>query len=166
MPLYRDAARRTVDNVFRLKGPTLSAAVDIIERIATKKRASEYCPAFFSQISVATDGSVYPCFMFIGNKYFDLGNLLTDEFPSVHSIEVINRYFKEFGTEPSGTRRWYGSLFGGCIAGEFVTAGTLGFRDECVRLAMIEECLLRVALNSRRFQAHANATSPVASSNG
>jgi radical SAM protein with 4Fe4S-binding SPASM domain len=155
--LYGEAARRTVDNVFRAKGPTLSTALEIIERIATKNRKSEYCPAFFRQLSVAADGSLYPCFMFIGDPAFNMGNLLDDALPSERSVSVINRYFKEFGTEPRGTHRWYGPLFGGCIANDYLTAGTFAFRDESVRVAIIQQCLLGVARNRRRFHGPAAA---------
>jgi uncharacterized protein len=150
--LYGEAARRTVDNVFRARGPTLSTALDIIERIATRNPGSEYCPAFFKQLSVAEDGSLYPCFMFIGDAAFHLGNLLEDTFPTERGVSVLARYIKEFGTEPSGTHRWYRGLFGGCIAGDYLERGSLASREETVRVTMIQECLLGIARNRLRVR--------------
>jgi uncharacterized protein len=148
--LYREAARRSLDNVVCGRGPVLLAALGIIERLATKSKTMEYCPAFFSQLSVAVDGSAYPCFMFVGDPEFDLGNLLNGTFPGDRSVAVLERYLREFGTVPGGSRRWYGSLVGGCVAAEYAAFGTLGIRDNRVREAMAEECVMGIACHRLR----------------
>jgi hypothetical protein len=84
--------------------------------------------------------------MFIGDKSFRLGNVLTDQFPTQDGAAIFRRYFQEFGLTPVGTEEWYAPLFGGCVAGEYITTNTLGVRSSA-RLyeAMIEECLTGVA---------------------
>jgi hypothetical protein len=145
-PLYRDAARYTVENVFAGSGPMLSFASNIIEQIISRRKSLVYCPAFFNQLSIAIDGAAYPCFMFIGDSSFRLGNILTDEFPTQDGAAIFRRYFKEFGLSPAGTQQWYAPLFAGCVAGEYITTNTLGKRSSAqLYEAMIEECLLGVA---------------------
>jgi len=143
---YRAAAAYSVENVFAGSGPVLSFVNNIVEQIATRRRSLIYCPAFFDQLSIAAEGTAYPCFMFIGDPSFRLGNLLTDEFPTQDGTTVFRRYFQEFGFAPTGTRKWYAPLFGGCVAGEYIATNTLGIRSMApLYEAMIEECLLGVA---------------------
>jgi uncharacterized protein len=146
VPLYRDAAKYTIRNLFAGSGPLLSFANNILEQIIDRRKSLIYCPAFFNQLSIAIDGSAYPCFMFIGDKNFRLGNILTDQFPTQDGSAIFRRYFQEFGLAPLGTQEWYAPLFGGCVAGEYITTNKLGVRSSA-RLyeAMIEECLLGVA---------------------
>jgi sulfatase maturation enzyme AslB (radical SAM superfamily) len=146
VPLYKDAAKLTVKNLFAGSGPLLSFASNIIEQVINRRRSLIYCPAFFNQLSIGIDGSAYPCFMFIGDSNFRLGNILTDAFPTQDGAAIFHRYFREFGLAPTGTQRWYSNLFGGCVAGEFITTNTLGIRSSApLYEAMIEECLIGVA---------------------
>jgi uncharacterized protein len=148
IPLYREATRYTVRNLFASRGPLLAMANGIVEQIANRKPNPTYCPAFFHQLSIATDGSVYPCFMFIGDPKFRLGNILTDEFPTQDSTALFRRYFEEFGFAPTGSRAWYAPLLSGCVAGEYISSGTMSARVLApLYEAMIEECLLGVAVN-------------------
>jgi len=148
--VFREAAVYTVQNVFSGDGPVLSLANGIIGQIVNRRPSQIYCPAFFDQLSVATDGSVFPCFMFIGDDSFNLGNILTGDYPSARAAEVIGRYFREFGFSPVGTNNWYGPLFSGCVAGEYITSNSLGVRTMApLYEAMIEECLLGVAASVR-----------------
>ncbi len=147
---YRDAARYTAKNFLRGTGPLLEFAYRIIEQIVTRKRSVNYCPAFFNQLSVAVDGSVFPCFMFIGDPDFYLGNLLTDDFPTEKGSAVLRRYFDEFGLVPVGTGLWYRGLFGGCIAGDYISNNTLNTRHMAPMYeAMIEECLVELAFGEQ-----------------
>jgi radical SAM protein with 4Fe4S-binding SPASM domain len=146
VPLYREAARYTVKNRFSGRGPLLSLASDIITQIVEKRRSLIYCPAFFEQLSIATDGSVYPCFMFIGDPAFRFGNILADEFPTKESSQLFSRYAAEFGQSSVGTEEWYAPFFGGCIAGDYITNSDMSIRSWTpIYEAMIEECLLAVA---------------------
>ena len=146
VPFYRDAARYTVRNMFAGSGPLLSFASSILEQIISRRKSQVYCPAFFNQLSIGIDGAAYPCFMFIGDGNFRLGNILTDEFPTQDGAAIFRRYFRDFGLAPTGTSKWYAGLFGGCVAGEYITTSTLGVRSSAPMYeAMIEECLMGVA---------------------
>ncbi len=151
MPLYRAASAYTVDNMFAREGPQLTLASAVVEQICKQRKSSIYCPAFFNQLSIATDGTAYPCFMFIGDKRFNLGNILTDAFPTKQGHEVFRTYFEEFGLSPMGTDKWFAPLFSGCVAGEFIASNSLNVRTmESLYREIIEECLLGVALYSDR----------------
>jgi uncharacterized protein len=148
-PLYRDAAKTTVASIFARSGPQLEFARRITEQIITKKASGGYCPAFFDQLSIAIDGSVFPCFMFISDKNFFMGNILESDFPNPQSTEVMTRFLREFGRTPTGSDQWYAPLSSGCIAGDYISTNSLGVRS-LGRLfeAMAEECLVGVAHHS------------------
>lgn len=148
--LYRDATRYTVRNFLRGSGPLLEFAHRVIEQVLMRKPSLTYCPAFFNQLSVAADGSVFPCFMFIGDPKFNLGNLLTDEFPTKNGSAVFKRYFEDFGFAPLGTDSWYKGLFGGCVAGDYISTNTLNTRYMAPMYeAIIEECLIELACSEQ-----------------
>lgn len=125
---YSEASEYTIDNVFRGEGPGISFAIGVLKALVAKQRAASYCPAFFDQMSVAVNGDVYPCFMFIGDENFRMGNILRDHFPNEASISVFERYLREFGANPVGREAWYSPLSFGCIAGDYLSAsaGNLG----------------------------------------
>lgn len=146
VPQYRAAARATIDNVVAGKGPLLEFAVRIIEQIDERRASTTYCPAFFNQLSIAADGSVFPCFMFIGDDRFRLGNIFTDSFPTEDSRRVFARYFDEFGEGGIGSDTWYAPLASGCIAGDAIVTGSFGRRAlGPIFEAMAEECLMGFA---------------------
>lgn len=64
--LFRAAARKSMQNIAMRKGAALTFVLGILKNLSTRAIAHAYCPAFNSQLSVAADGTVYPCFMFIG----------------------------------------------------------------------------------------------------
>jgi len=145
VPQYRAAARLTVDNMFAGAGPMLEFAVRILEQVDARRPSATYCPAFFNQLSIAADGSVFPCFMFIGDDRFRLGNILTDSFPTDDSRRLFSRYFEEFGDGGTGSDDWYAPLASGCIAGDAIVTGSFGRRAlGPIFEAMAEECLMGI----------------------
>jgi len=145
IPLYRNAAAYTVKNIVAGKGPLLSFASSIVEQIVNQRLT--YCPAFLHQLSITLNSCAYPCFMFIGDRSFRLGNILTRTFSSYESAIVLKRHFKELGLDPSGSQNWYAPLLSGSVAGEHITTNILGLRNTVpVYEAMIEECLMGVAV--------------------
>lgn len=151
IPLYRAAACRTIESLLAGRGPKLSFAVQMIQNLAARKASGAYCPAFFDQLSLTVDGAAYPCFMFIGDPRFRMGNLLTDELPMPGAQRVLARYFREFGSSPLGTDAWFEPLNAGCVAGEYITSSTLGDRTLApVMEAIAEECVLGIALLDAR----------------
>lgn len=140
---YRTAARLSIENLARGEGPVLQFAYRVAEHVATRRAADTYCPAFFTQITVATDGSVYPCFMLAGNAAYCMGNLLDGSFPGAAAARVLRDYFTEFNARPQA---WYSALMEGCVAGEAIVAGTM--REPVfapIQQAIAEECVLQLA---------------------
>ncbi|HVJ07058.1 MAG TPA: radical SAM protein [Acidisarcina sp.] len=140
---YRAAARVSIQNMTRGEGPILQFAYQVAEHLATRTPAQTYCPAFFTQITVATDGSVYPCFMLAGDPGYCMGNLLDGSFPGPDSARVLRQYFDEFQARPQA---WYTCLCEGCIAGEAIVAGNMSepvFAP--IQRAIAEECVLQLA---------------------
>ena len=140
---YRIAARLSIENLVRGEGPVLQFAYRVAEHLATRRPAEIYCPAFFTQITVATDGSVYPCFMLTGNAAYCMGNLLDGSYPGPAAARVLRDYLTEFNARPQA---WYSALTEGCVAGEAIVAGTMSepvFAP--IQQAIAEECVLQLA---------------------
>lgn len=150
IPLYRDAARYTVRNFLTGTGPLLEFAFRVVEQILLKKKSLTYCPAFFNQLSIAIDGALFPCFMFAGDTQFCLGNILTDEIPTISGLKVFKRYFEDFGPNTVGTEEWYRPLFGGCVAGDYIATSKLNIRYLApLYKAIIEECIFELAVGAK-----------------
>jgi uncharacterized protein len=141
---YRTAARVSIANLQKGEGPILQFAYRVAEHIATRIPAQAYCPAFFSQITVATDGTVYPCFMFAGDARYSMGNLFEGSFPNSNAATVLRRYFEEFSARPHA---WYNCLSEGCVAGEAIVAGNMSEPVMApIQQAIAEECVLQLAV--------------------
>lgn len=146
---YRVAARYSVQNFIKNEGPILDMAYRVIQKLLNQQKSARYCPAFFDQLSISADGSAYPCFMFMGDSKFRLGNVLDDVFPNEKSQEVFFQYFSEFGTDPIGTQAWHKNLFSGCIAGDFISTGEFNRRYlESLQEAIVEECIFGLAVKA------------------
>lgn len=142
---YAEATRYSVDNVFGGNGPAISFVIGVLRRLLTKQRALSCCPAFFDQMSIAVNGDAYPCFMFIGDDKFRMGNVLRDSFPNEASIRVRNTYLREFETNWSGKSSWYAPLSFGCVAGDYLASATGGLGSnyfESVWETIIENVLV------------------------
>lgn len=140
---YREAARFSIDNLIAERGPVLQLAFQVASHLASRTPARTYCPAFFSQLTVAADGEVYPCFMLAGDPAYCMGNLLDGSFPGQRAVAVVRRYFDEFNARPES---WYSCLSEGCIAGEAIVSGVMSDPVMApIQKAIAEECVLRLA---------------------
>lgn len=145
---YREAARVSMENLQNGEGPVLELVYRIAQRISERHPCETECPAFATQISVNTDGSVYPCFMLVNEPAFRMGNLLDGTFPGSTAAHVVQQYFSELAKQAEPP--WYACLSGGCVAGESRLTGSLGGRALApVAAAIAEESVLYLA-------AHAN----------
>ena len=143
---YEEAAAYSVWNLGRGQGPALGFVLGILEQLSAGTPSVSYCPAFFDQVSLSVNGDVFPCFMFIGDDRFRMGNLLVDEFPNEHSRRVIKEYREAFRYNPSGTEEWYAPLHFGCTAGDMRLSGKLSERAyEPLQRRIIERTLLELA---------------------
>jgi uncharacterized protein len=142
---FRDAARTSMENIERGSGAVLSFVTRVLDHLTTRRGADSYCPAFTSQLSIATDGTAYPCFMFIGDPRMKLGNIFHDTFPTQNAAAVWRRYQEGFADSVTGSQNWYGGLLSGCVAGEYIATGTMTERIyEPVQQAIIEQVLLGI----------------------
>lgn len=93
------------------------------------------CPAGTTKVSILPDGSVYPCYLFIRNREFMLGNILTEDFRTIMRSPVLG-YFRDFRKNncPVAGCRLYSSCRGGCPAVSLLVRGDLDAPDpRCVR---------------------------------
>jgi uncharacterized protein len=146
---YRRATQISVENLASGEGPVLEFAHRVALRLSERIPCEIECPAFFTQLSVTTDGSVYPCFMFMSEPAFRMGNLVDGSFPGSDSARVVQRYFTELNQHADNP--WYACLSGGCVAGESRVSGSLGGRAMApVAAAIAEECVLFLAAHARK----------------
>jgi radical SAM protein with 4Fe4S-binding SPASM domain len=144
--LFGEAARKSIENVISGKGAALTFVIGILKLLAERKAAKGYCPAFSSQLSIAANGNVYPCFMFIGDPSMRMGNIFDESFPGKEAYMVWDRYKDEFGEKATGSDAWYAGLIAGCIAGDYIATGNLNERIyEPVQEALIREVILGLA---------------------
>lgn len=140
---YRLAAKLSVANLIKGEGPVLEFVQRVVEHLSSGTPAKTYCPAFFTQLTVGMNGSVYPCFMLAGHSEYQMGNLLRDSFPGPVSKRVLERYFEEFTSEDTA---WYSCIVQGCVAGEYLVAGNMRERVMApMQRAIAEECVLGLA---------------------
>jgi len=140
--LFRDAARKSMENIASGEGASLTFILGILERLKSRLPASAYCPAFTSQLSIATNGAVYPCFMFIGDSRMRMGNIFESSFPDKDADNIWQQYKNAFTTGATGSDAWYAGLISGCVAGDYITTGSLNERIyEPVQEAMIQEVI-------------------------
>lgn len=148
-PLFRAAARKSIENIILNSGAALTFIIGILQNLGARTPARGYCPAFTSQLSVAADGSVFPCFMFIGDRRMKMGNILDPSFSVQRVNEIWNMYRSGFKGLATGSDAWYAGLISGCVAGDFIATGEFGHRlYEPVQEAMIEEVVLGLAAHT------------------
>jgi radical SAM protein with 4Fe4S-binding SPASM domain len=88
------------------------------------------CPAGTTKLSILPDGSVYPCYLFIRNSQFMLGNILTDSLRTIWSNPLLG-YFRELGKNKCPETRCvlHSYCRGGCPAQSLLIHGDLDAPD-------------------------------------
>lgn len=145
---YRKATGVSITNMMRGAGPVLEFALRAARRLATRNPSRNSCPAFQSQLAIATDGSVYPCFMLVGDAAYYMGNLLDGDFPGQASATVLALYDREMAAKE---QFWYSCLLEDCPAGESLMTGSLaGNAFAPIAEAIAQESILAFASGSGR----------------
>lgn len=74
----------------------LTKVTDMINRLATKNKKTYFCTAGIRELSINTQGDIYPCFTFIGKDDFNMGNVndhnLNEKFNKIQSMLLENTY--------------------------------------------------------------------------
>ncbi|HEX8947589.1 MAG TPA: radical SAM/SPASM domain-containing protein [Dissulfurispiraceae bacterium] len=88
------------------------------------------CPAGTTKLSVAPDGSAYPCYLFFRHRDFRLGDLLHDDFGRIWGNPVLE-YFRSYKGNncPNHGSRLFSSCHGGCPAVSLLVCGDLDAPD-------------------------------------
>lgn len=88
--------------------------------------AGTRCPAGTTKLSVACDGSVYPCYLFFRDNAFCLGNILEDDFNEIWNHPALD-FFRHYRQSPctDSSCRFFGRCRGGCPAMAYLAYGRL-----------------------------------------
>jgi uncharacterized protein len=143
---FRDAARLSMQNIAAGSGGVLSFVQDTLTSLQLRRKSDAYCPAFSSQISIGSNGDIYPCFMFFGDPRMCIGNIDRANIDVPRAQEIWRKYSREFSDSATGTQRWFRNLGFGCIAGDYISTGTFSNRLYYdIQEAIVEEVLLGIA---------------------
>jgi radical SAM protein with 4Fe4S-binding SPASM domain len=88
------------------------------------------CPAGTAKLSVLSDGSVYPCYLFFRYPEFALGNILRDDFQKIWQSPVLD-FFRSFTKNhcPDTACTLFSECHGGCPAMSYLFGHDLGASD-------------------------------------
>lgn len=118
---YAEAVRASASRA--LKGEcVLSMAARWIRSLDEARPTEHYCPAGSSALTVATDGTVYPCFMFIGRPDASVGSIQRRGLRDSAGV----RELLEAGctaTDPRCRECWIGPVCFGCLGDDLARGG-------------------------------------------
>jgi uncharacterized protein len=109
-----------------------SFTLRLLKAIVFKKKIAVYCPAGISTLSVSSEGDIYPCFMFTGNKEFLIGNVFENKISSVR-LSKMSELLKEISkwNDPKCRSCWARSLCFGCIGNDYIFSGSIRNKPHC-----------------------------------
>jgi uncharacterized protein len=119
--VYAEAVRASV---LRIQGGScaLSWAVRLVRALGEPQLSPAYCPAGRSALTVATDGTVYPCFMFIGRREAAMrsaGRELGGGSPWLHDLLALG----VTANDPECVRCWLQPFCFGCLGDDLARDG-------------------------------------------
>jgi uncharacterized protein len=145
--VYRAGVEYSMENLKNGGTACLSFASRMINVFAEGRSINNYCPAGLSTLSVDTGGDVYPCFMFTGQKDFQLGNVFDEYFLQ---NDKVNKIFKmilmnDKAHNPKCQECWLSPFCSGCIGADYIiNKGTLEKTNCDVKKAMVEGFLTKI----------------------
>ncbi len=101
--------------------------IDILEKIR--------CPAGTTKLTIMPDGSVYPCYLFVRNKQFRLGNIFEDNFKKIWESPILD-FFRNFKGNKCTLKRceFFDRCHGGCPAVSMLIFNSLEVGDpRCIK---------------------------------
>lgn len=141
---FKEAACHTVKTLFEGNPRANSLSYRVLESLRKRKPIVLYCPAGAGTLSVASDGGLYPCFMFAGDERFRIcrftidGNVHENRADKVSSI--IHSCHKTRHEDCSLC--WAEPLCSGCIGGDLIETGDTKQRSGCDTTRAIAEAIL------------------------
>lgn len=145
--IYRDGVEYSMANLAPGRTALLSFASRIMDVFVQKNPINNYCPAGLSTLSVDAGGFVYPCFMFTGQKNYQMGNVSDDTFPVRNSVMgVLNKIIEQDKSHnPECQQCWASPFCSGCIGADAVTnQGNLAKKSCVLTKAMVEAFLVKI----------------------
>lgn len=119
------AKESTGDDVSKIN---LIKAKSVIEMLYNKRISQNYCSAGMGSIAVDTKGYIYPCFMFIGNEKFIMGNVNeTDRkrFKEVQKIFMENKNCKNEKCSKCWANTICSEACSGCVGSFYLGNGSI-----------------------------------------
>jgi uncharacterized protein len=117
----------------------------LLQSFREKKKKISICPVGNGMLSVSANGDVYPCWMFIDEKPFYMGNVKKDDFLDIRAaavIKVLNQF--DLNTSPECRKCWIQSLCFGCRGSDWHVTGAINNHSECEeKRAMVETFILK-----------------------
>lgn len=89
-----------------------------------KEKLGNGCGAVYTDIAIDVDGSIYPCFMFIGNEEFKIGNINDSIEKISERNRIIRQYLVQANNNETCNQCWVkpicGKSYGHCIGARYL----------------------------------------------
>jgi uncharacterized protein len=140
--IFADAVNYSIQNLIKDNGPVLFYVSMLIQKLLSKEKISDYCPALNSQVVIGADGNIYPCFIFCGVDDMKFGNVNDINF----SLEKIQHIKDQFLKRYENQDLWNVSLNSGCIGSDYLAYGDISSQSYSqVYSAIIKEVIWGLA---------------------
>lgn len=124
---YADAVTHTIRSATTNHWRSLSLAERQVQGLAKKQGRRFICPASgTATLSIAANGDIYPCFMFVGKPEFRMGSVLNGGFSSP-GFERVDEMFQANAKHKRVDCRacWAQGLCGGCLGANCNETGSI-----------------------------------------
>jgi uncharacterized protein len=120
-----------------------SFTLRLLEALVRKEKIEVYCPAGISTLTVSSKGDIYPCFMFLGNEEFLIGNVFEDGIPAARLSRISNALKAASKWNDCECRNcWSRTLCFGCLGSDYIVSGSIRNKFQCDFNRKIIESLL------------------------
>lgn len=129
---YSNAIKLALDSLNKKDYKLDSYTMRLLRTLVYKKKNDIYCPAGVTTLSVSSEGDIYPCFMFTGNKKFLIGNVFENKISNIR-VYKMSKLLKEISkwNDPKCRGCWARSLCFGCIGNDYILSGSIRNKTQC-----------------------------------